>query len=187
MQALYQAELHSVYTKQILLSHPKCKQKILDFYAIRYNIPPNKFIILNQYIMNQSELLERARHCFSKKYDGKTPEELGYKEAVEFSYKALSNKVTGVVFAPSKEIANAFIENQTILWKVARVFLISTFLFIFYMFGFLATVSNGANLLAYTVPGIVVLLIVMFVLLILGIKCNKNEKLFKNKIVTFIN
>ncbi len=136
--------------------------------------------------MKQSELLEKARHCFLKKYDGKTPEELGYKEAVEFSYKAISNKVTGVVFAPSKEAANAFIENQTILWKVARIFLISTFLFIFYMFGFMAVVSNDANLIAYAVPGIVILLIVIFVLLILGSKCTKNEKLFKNQIVTYI-
>ena len=136
--------------------------------------------------MKQSELLEKAYRCFLIKYDGKTPEELGYKEAVEFSYKAISSKVIGVVFAPSKEIANAFIENQTILWKVARIFLISTFLFIFYMFGFLAIASKGANLIAYTVPGIVVLLMVMFVLLILGIKCKKNEKLFKNKIATYI-
>jgi CHASE2 domain-containing sensor protein len=136
--------------------------------------------------MKQSELLERAINEFSKKNKGKKPNDFGLSTAIEFSYRTILNDVTGVVFAENEKCANAFIQNQIILWGTAKGFIIFSIFSALYTLACLSFVIESAqSLISYITSLICILLVALLVLLVLTIKCIKNEKLFKNKIAVY--
>lgn len=144
-----------------------------------------KFIILKQYIMDALTLLERATIFFSHQNNGKKPEQLGYKEAVEFSYARMSNKVKGVIFAPNKEIANAFITNQKILWTIAKGAMYGGFIALVYLvISVWLNLKYGVSILSTLIPLLVVIFIILMVLPFIFKKLKKNQKMIEGK--TFV-
>ena len=136
--------------------------------------------------MKHTELLERAINEFSKENKGKKPNDFGLSTAIEFSYKTIFNTVTGVVFAKNEKCANAFIQNQIILWESVKIFIIFSIFCIFYTLACLSVVIESTqSLISYITSLTCVLLVALLVLLVLTIKCKKKEKLFKNKIAVY--
>lgn len=133
-----------------------------------------------------SKLLERAIVCIQENNNGKKPDDVGFNEAIEFKYKAMFSSVKGIVFAPSEEVANAFITNQTGIWRILRIFVISIPLIIFYIFvSFWLYASYNISIIHCIGPLLIILLSAILILLILQNKYHKNEKLYKNNIVVY--
>ena len=131
-------------------------------------------------------MTERATIFFSHYNEGKKPEDVGLKEALPFSYDTLGNKVKGVVFAPSKEIANAFVTNQKTLWSLLKATLIGGLMACAYLFiSIWLNVAYGISTMNTLVPMLAVLFVILMVLPFIFKKLKKNQKMIDGKIFVY--
>lgn len=130
---------------------------------------------------------QNAFMWFKKQY-GKTPQDAGYKAAVSRTKRLFYFfRFKQVVFAPSPEIAQAFIKQQTILEKIVSYFVPTALT----MVGFLcltvislATLSNELALVGtLAITGIGISAIIALV--IFGQKAKTLQKIHQNRIIVY--
>ncbi len=131
-------------------------------------------------------MTERATIFFSHYNEGKKPEDVGFKEALPFSYDTLGNKVKGVIFAPSKEHAEAFITNQKTLWSLAKASIFGGLMACAYLFiSIWLNVAYGISTMKTLIPMLAVLFIILLVLPSIIVKLKKNQKMIDGKIFVY--
>ena len=136
--------------------------------------------------MDMLTMTERATIFFSHHNDGKKPEDVGLKTAIPFSYKTMGDKVKGVIFAPSKEHAEAFITNQKTLWSLVKASIFGGLACVIYIIvSIWLQYSQGISVMKTLIPMLAVLFVILMVLPSIIVKLKKNQKMIDGKIFVY--
>lgn len=145
----------------------------------------SNFSIMNNNLTKKEEdLLAEACQWFKNKY-GKSPQELGW-EFIKIWYKPspLFKKRPTVVFAQTEEEGKTLIWEQNVLWRIPNyiwIFPIYAIAFFFALFSRETRESAITIGILFSIPGLLALLLVLY----LGRKCQKFEKIHQWKPVIY--
>jgi hypothetical protein len=98
----------------------------------------------------------------------------------------MGDKVKGVIFAPSKEHAEAFITNQKTLWSLVKASIFGGLAGVVYIIvSIWLQYSQGISVMKTLIPMLAVLFVILMVLPSIIVKLKKNQKMIDGKIFVY--